>query len=353
MTNLPKTMAGVQLIGHGGPEKLIWNDAIPLPHPGSGEVLVRVLAAGVNNTDINTRLGWYSEDVTGATAAPIQGEIVAGGWAGMLEFPRIQGADLCGEVVALGENVTTPKVGARVTTMSVQDCAGPETPLAAKTLGSEMDGSFAEYCLLAADQVFNVSASPLSDIEIGAMPCAFGTAWGMLERARVSKGDDVFVTGASGGVGLAAVMLARLLGANIIAQAAPTKAEHVRAAGASQIIGRTQTPAPGSCNVWIDLVGGPTWGQHLKALRPGGRIAVAGAIAGPIIEADLRTIYLADLTIFGCTHQSRDTFQGLVDLINGGHIRPLVSQTYALRDITKAQDDFTTKRYPGKLVLIP
>jgi alcohol dehydrogenase len=93
-------MKGVQLIGHGGPDKLVWNDSLPTPRPGPGEVLVRVLAAGVNNTDINTRIGWYSRDVTGGTAEvdPDAG-VEAGGWAGALRFPLIQGGDLCGEVV--------------------------------------------------------------------------------------------------------------------------------------------------------------------------------------------------------------------------------------------------------------
>jgi NADPH:quinone reductase-like Zn-dependent oxidoreductase len=93
MTGVPATMSGVQLAGHGGPEMLVWRDDIPVPRPGAGEVLVKVLAAGVNMTDLNTRLGWYG------------GEGRAAGWAGELAFPRIQGADLCGRIVALGQGV--------------------------------------------------------------------------------------------------------------------------------------------------------------------------------------------------------------------------------------------------------
>ena len=349
----PDTMKGVQLTGHGGPEKLVWSHAIPTPEPGPGEVLIRVRAAGVNNTDINTRIGWYAKEVTGATADAIEGEVQAGGWAGALSFPRIQGADLCGTVAALGDGVTGPAIGTRVTAQAVQDWSTPDAPKAMKTLGSEMDGAFAEYCVVGAAHVFDVTASPLSDIEIAAAPCAYGTAWGMLDRAGVGQGDRVLVTGASGGVGLAAVMLARHLGATVTAQTSPAKAPAVRDAGATTILGRDDTPADNSATVVIDLVGGPHWGRLLDALAPGGRLAVAGAIAGPIVTADLRTIYLKDLALHGCTHQPRATFARLVDLLNAGAIRPLVSQTYALEDIRAAQADFEAKRHPGKLVLIP
>ncbi|NND17446.1 MAG: zinc-binding dehydrogenase, partial [Silicimonas sp.] len=297
--SLPDTMSGVRLTGHGGPEKLVWSDTIPVPRPGPGEVLIRVRAAGVNNTDINTRIGWYAKEITGATADAIEGDIEAGGWSGALDFPRIQGADLCGTVATLGEGVDGPAIGSRVTAQAVQDWSTPDDPRAMKTLGSEMDGAFAEYCVVSAHQVFDVTASPLSDTEIAAMPCAFGTAWGMLDRAGVGPGDSVFVTGASGGVGLAAVMLARHLGATVIAQTSPAKADAVRNAGAATILDRGQIPEEGTVTTVIDLVGGPDWGRLLDALRPGGRLAVAGAIAGPIVQADLRTIYLKDLALHG------------------------------------------------------
>lgn len=351
--SLPATMSGVELTAHGGPERLAWNDAIPRPEPGPGEVLVRVHAAGVNNTDINTRIGWYSRDVTGATDAAIETDIEAGGWAGALTFPLIQGADLCGTIVALGAGLTGPAIGTRVTAQGVQDWSTPDAPRGMKTLGSEMNGAFAEYCVVSATHVFDVSASPLSDTEIAAMPCAFGTAWNMLDRTGVGQGDRVLVTGASGGVGLAAVMLARHLGATVTAQTSPAKAEAVRAAGATAILGRDDRPPENSATVVIDLVGGPNWGHLLEALSPGGRLAVSGAIAGPIVTADLRTIYLKDLVLHGCTHQPLDTFARLVALINAGAIRPLVSKTYPLRDIAAAQADFAAKTHPGKLVLIP
>lgn len=350
--DIPGTMTGVQLTGHGGPERLVWNDAIPRPHPGTGEVLVKVLAAGVNNTDINTRIGWYAPEVTGAT---VEGDaaVVAGGWGGALDFPRIQGADLCGRVVALGEGVEAPAIGARVICPTNQPEPTAEYPVRFRVIGSEYDGAFAEYCAVPAHQLYDVSASPLSDVEIGAMPCAFGTAFNLLHRADVRAGDRVLVTGASGGVGLAAVMLARHLGADVIAQAAAAKAAAVRDAGADHVVDRGELPVPGSVDVVVDLVGGPHWRALLGALRHGGRYAVAGAIAGPIVEMDLREVYLRDLSLLGCTYTAPEVFAGLVRIINSGAVRPLVSNTYPMREIARAQADFNAKTYPGKLVLIP
>lgn len=113
---LPETIKGVQLTGHGGPEMLVWNDAIPTPRPGAGDALVKVLAAGVNNTDINTRIGWYSKDVAESTeGANPDVEVEAGGWSGALSFPLVQGGDLCGEVAAAGEGVSNIARGMRVT----------------------------------------------------------------------------------------------------------------------------------------------------------------------------------------------------------------------------------------------
>jgi alcohol dehydrogenase len=197
-------MSGVLLTRHGGPEVLVWSDAIPVPYPGPGEVLVQVLAAGVNNTDINPRLGWYAPAVTGATGDDTAED---GGWSGALRFPLIQGGDLCGRVVAFGAGVTGVSVGARVTAPLNQPEPTDEDPFALRAMGSEYDGAFAQYCLLPAHQVHDVSDSPLSDIEIAAMPCSHGTALGLLDRARLAAGQRVLITGASGGVGLAAVLL--------------------------------------------------------------------------------------------------------------------------------------------------
>lgn len=343
----------MQLTGHGGPEMLVWNEAIKTPVPGPDDVLVRVLAAGVNNTDINTRVGWYSKDVSGATGEASGDGVKSGGWSGALEFPLIQGSDLCGEVVAVGAGVSGFSVGMRVTCPTNQSIATAAEPTRFKAIGSEYDGAFAQYCRVPAVQLYDVSASPLSDREIGVMPCAYGTALNLLSRAKVGAGDHVLITGASGGVGMAAVQLAKHLGARVSAYSSASKATAVLDAGADQVLERGAVPAAQSVSAVIDNVGGDGFNALLMALKPGGRYATSGAIAGPIVTGDLRTIYLNDLTILGCTYTAPEVFARLVEIINTGAVRPLISKTYPLTEIAAAQADFATKRYPGKLVLIP
>lgn len=348
---MSKTMQGVYLTRHGGPEALEWREDIPVPTPGPGQVLVRVAAAGVNNTDINTRIGWYAPEVTGATDAVDQ-DVQAGGWGGALSFPRIQGGDLCGIVEQVGPGAGF-KPGQRVTCPINLPRPRPGNPTGFIALGSEIDGAFAQYCLLEADDLYDVTASPLSDVEIAAIPCAFGTAENLLTRAGVTAGHKVLITGASGGVGLAAVQLAALRGASVSGVTSAAKADTVRAQGASETFERDAPLPRDAFDVVIDVVGGPAFPGLIQALKPGGHYAVSGAIAGPIVQADLREIYLRDITIHGCTHQAFEVFGRLVEMINAGRIQPLVSKTYPLRDIAKAQEDFQSKVFPGKLVLIP
>lgn len=348
---VPTTMSGVYLTRHGGPETLEWRQDIPVPQPGPGQVLVRVSAAGVNNTDINTRVGWYSSDVTGATDAVDQA-VETGGWGGALHFPRIQGGDLCGIVERAGPD-TDFRSGQRVTCPINLPRPRPGKPHGFIALGSETDGAFAQFCLVEADDLYDVTPSPLSDVEIAAIPCAFGTAENLLTRAGVASGHKVLITGASGGVGLAAVQLATLRGATVWAVTGAAKADVVRAQGAVDTYDRDAPLPRDRFDVIIDVVGGPAWAALILALKPGGQYAVSGAIAGPIVEADLRDIYLRDITIHGCTHQSPEVFGRLVELINQGRIKPLISRTYPLRDIALAQAEFQSKALPGKLVLIP
>ena len=351
---IPNQMSGVYLTGHGGPKVLEWHEDIPVPKPGAGQVLVKVLAAGVNNTDINTRIGWYAAEVTTATEdVGDDAEVEAGGWGGALHFPRIQGGDICGKVVAVGAGVTGVGIGARVTSQINIPRPTDDNPTFYVALGSEVDGAFAQYCLLEADEVFDVSTSPLSDAEIAAIPCGYGTAWNQLKRAGVKAGDEVLITGASGVVGLAAVELAALLGARVTGVAAPAKAEQVLSAGASATLPRGNDPGQDRFDVVVDVVAGEAWPGLILALKPGGHYATSGAIAGPIVEADLRQIYLRDITIHGCSFMSRAVFQGLVDMVNDGKLRPVIAKTYPLRDIAEAQSDFQSKAQAGKLILLP
>ncbi|MBK8456768.1 MAG: alcohol dehydrogenase family protein [Phyllobacteriaceae bacterium] len=355
---IPTTMAAVMLTGHGGTEKLVWREEAPTPTPAPGEVLVEIRAAGVNNTDINTRIGWYSSGVGGGTEeavsassdAPADGDWTGGG----LAFPRIQGADACGLVVAVGPGVSPGRIGERVI---VQSCLvslgdGEITPW----LGSERDGAFAQFVTAPSDDTYAVDGS-LTDVELAAIPCGYGTAQNLLSRAGVRVGDRVLVTGASGNVGLAAVQLAAQRGAEVFAIAAGPKHDALRAIGARQCLERggpiARTLGPRSIDAVIDVVGGPQWPDLLDVLRTGGRYAVSGAIAGPLVSLDLRKLYLKDLTLIGCTKQDRPAFVELVGLARLGAIRPPVARTFPLSAIAEAQALFQTKTVIGKIVLVP
>ena len=354
---IPKTMSAVLLTGHGGLDKLEYRDDVPVPVPLSGEVLIRVGGAGVNNTDINTRIGWYSKAVSGDTnAGGAEGfdtvDTDDASWSGTpLQFPRIQGADCCGEIVAVGEGVDASRIGERILVRTMQRAGD----FKCVTFGSEFDGGFAQYAKASAQEAFCVD-SDWTDVELASIPCAYSTAEGMLHRAGLGA-ERVLITGASGGVGSAAVQLAKRRGAEVVALASATKHREVSALGADQVIDRNADLVAelgtDNVDVVIDLVAGEGWPALLEVLKTGGRYATSGAIAGPIVELDVRTLYLKDLTFYGCTFQEESVFENLIGYIERNEIKPLVAKTYPLRDIVKAQEDFLAKKHTGKLVLIP
>ena len=358
---LPATMHAAVLTGFGGPDKLVYRSDVLLPVAQTGEVLIRVGASAVNNTDINTRTGWYSKTVDTSSASDGVGFDASAdttpGWGGTaMQFPRIQGADCCGTIVAVGAGVDAQRVGQRVLVRPVLRMYAGYAPFACWYLGSECDGAFAEYTKVPADAALPIHSS-LGDAELATFPCAYSTAENLLSRSGVRAGDRVLVTGASGGVGSAAVQLALRRGAQVVAQAAPEKQPVLLELGAEAAIDRgedaLQSLGRNAVSVVIDLVGGAQWPLLLDALRTGGRYASAGAIAGPVVPLDLRTLYLKDLSLFGCTFQDDIIFENLVGYIECGELRPLLAQTYALSDIAQAQADFSAKQFLGKLALVP
>lgn len=358
---IPETMQGVYLTGHGGFETLVFSTDIPVPAPKAGEVLIRVKGAGVNNTDINTRTAWYSKAVTTATEAGAESGFDSsaeddGSWSGEpLQFPMIQGADCCGYVVAVGEGVPESRIGERVLVRTMQAETATDENYQCITLGSELNGAFAQYMTAASHHSLKVECD-WSDAELASIPCAYSTAEGMLHRAAVGK-ETVLITGASGGVGSAAIQLAKRRGATVIAVSAATKADAVKALGADQVVDRNcdlvATLGKNAVDVVVDLVAGPAWPCLLEVLKGGGRYVASGAIAGPIVELDVRTLYLKDLSLLGSTYQSDVVFENLIGYIERGEIRPVVAKTYPLKNIVEAQTDFLAKKHTGKLVLIP
>ncbi len=351
-------MRAVLLTGHGGFDRLEVRDDVAVPQAEAGQVLVRVAAAGVNNTDINTRIGWYAPDVAtavqsgGDEAVPTMRADV--GWAGNVPtFPRIQGADACGRIVDVGPGGDATRVGERVVVEPVfrntDDAGAP--PL---YFGSEVNGAFAQYAVVPDRHAVRVDCT-WTDVELASIPCSYSAAENMLSRAGVGPGQSVVVTGASGGVGSAAIQLAKRRGAHVTAVAAAAKYDEVRVLGADAVLPRDVDLAaalgPKTVDVVIDVVGGPSWSQVLAVLRPGGRYAVCGAIGGPWVELDLRTLYLNDLTLFGCTAFDPAVFADLVGYIERGEIRPVVAATFPLHDIVAAQRLFLTKQHVGKIVL--
>jgi NADPH:quinone reductase-like Zn-dependent oxidoreductase len=223
-------------------------------------------------------------------------------------------------------------------------------------LGTDMDGAFAQYVAVPATEVFPVE-SDWTDAELGSIPCAYGTAENMVHRAGVSAADHVLVTGASGGVGSATVQLAKRRGATVTAVCAEAKFEAVSALGADRVVSRNAdleaVLAPDGVDVAVDNVAGAGFAAVLGTLRRGGRYVSSGAIAGPTVTLDMRTFYLRDLTLLGCTAWDEPVFPNLVGYIERGEIRPHVASTFALAAIADAQREFLTKRHVGKLVLIP
>ena len=353
--SIPATMRAVLLTGNGGYDRLELRDDVPVPVPGPDDVLIRIGAAGVNNTDINTRIGWYSKAVGESTDVGAATGIAAAeddGWSGAtFQFPRIQGADACGRIVAVGQNVDAMRIGERVLVMpNLQGNSRYDI----RYFGSEVDGGFADYTCVPAVNAFCIN-SLLSDAELASFPCAYATAENILTRIGLVAGERVLITGASGGVGSAAVQLAKRRGTEVIAMASGEKAEAVCALGANQVIPRDADLQAQFGDEYfdaaVDVVGGTQFASILNTLKRGGRYGVSGAISGPIVDLDLRTLYLKDLRLIGCTVLEPEVFPNLIGYIERGEIKPVVAATYPLTEIVAAQEAFLTKRHVGKIVL--
>lgn len=357
---IPDNMRGMVLTGHGGPDKLVYRTDLDVPTPGADEVLIEVTACGVNNTDILTREGAYgAEDDPDAVSSFQRDEST-------LTFPRIQGADIVGRVAAVGSGVSQARIGERVMVdFSIYnggdggradlDCANMDY------IGNGRDGGFAEFATVPADQARMIDTDK-TDIELATFCCAYMTGEHMLERVGVGSGERVLVTGASGGVGSAVIQLCRARGAIPYALSSVEKqrallevgAEAVIPKDADDLVGAVEDATAGQpVDVVVDVVAGPLFNDLLRVLRPQGRYVTCGAIAGPLVEMDLRTVYLKHLQLHGSSQGNRADFDRLVEYIEAGQLKAMVGGVYRLSNLHRAQADFPAKKFIGKLVIVP
>ena len=353
------------LTGHGGLEALEYHEDWPTPVPAEHEVLIKVGACGLNNTDVNTRTGWYSKTVSEATTGGAYDKVGEDDptWGGApITFPRIQGADTVGQVVACGSEADQSLVGKRVLVDCwLRDWNDPLNKNNTGYFGSECDGGFAQYTTAHYKNI-GVIESNLTDAELATFSCSYTTAEGMLDRAGVNTDDTVLVTGASGGVGSAVVQLARRRGARVVALASEAKHERLQSLGIDAILPRNpenlahalkESIGSETVSVVADIVGGDYFPSVIDVLERGGRYTCSGAIAGPIVELDLRTFYLRDLTFTGSTVIPPHIFTNLIEYIERNEIKPLLAVSYPLAQLRDAQQAFIDKNHTGNIVVIP
>jgi NADPH:quinone reductase-like Zn-dependent oxidoreductase len=349
--SIPKTMKAMLLTGHGGPEKLVLENDWPTPDIAPDEVLIRVGACGINNTDI-----WVREGAYGVSDDP---DAVASFGDSPLQFPLIQGADIAGVIVSCGTDVDPSRNGQRVMVdFGIYAEPGDDIP-SHDYIGSGRPGGFAEYVAVPAENAHSIETS-LSDVELATFCCAYITGEHMLRKAGVSAGERVLVTGASGGVGSGVIQLCRARGAIPYAVVGADKEEAVMAIGAEGTITRgtdnfietvSEVTMNAPINVIVDTVSGPMLPDLIEILTPRGRYATCGAMGGPMVEIDMRRIYLKNLELHGATQGTRRDFEAIRDYALSGKIKPLVAGTFSLNDLGRAQEEFKKKQFVGKFVI--
>jgi zinc-binding alcohol dehydrogenase/oxidoreductase len=320
----------VRIHEDGGPEVLRYEDADD-PVAGPGEVLIRLKAASLNHLDIWTRQGLPS--------AP---------------KPRILGADGAGVVDAPGEDADRFAAGDKVV-------INPGLDDGAHILGEHMDGTHAELIAVPADYVHPLPGD-LTFEEAAAFPLVFETAYRMLvTRAGVQEGEWVLVWGVGGGVASAALVLAKALGARVIAtSSSDEKLERAREAGADAVVNhesgdvaaavKEATEGHGA-DVVVEHVGEATWKTSLQAAATEGRVVVCGATSGPNPPAQLHRVWWKQLSILGSTMGTRADFAGVYDLVARGTAKPIVDRVFPLSEAAAAHEYLEAGNQFGKVVL--
>ncbi len=363
---IPNTMKAMVLTGHGDIDKLEYQN-VPTPRPGPGQVLVQVTATAKNNTDRKAREGLYSTKKGEMTSFRMGGKPT-------LTFPRIQGADIAGRVVAVGDGVDESRIGERgLLDFNIYADGRRDINLTPDYYGHGADGGFAEYVVLPSDQFHYIPNPELSDAELAAMGmCSYQTAMHMLTSANVRAGERVLVTGASGGVGTALIQLCRILGAIPYALSKKGKADALVALGAEAVLDRSnmdsfeervkEQTGGKPIDAVMDLVGGEMTDRFIdtmifdmNARDTYPRLSIAGASGGNISEILWTRIYLYQVQIYGVSHGTREEAEQLMAWIRGGQLKPVLHGAFRLSDLHRAEDYFVNRgsNYLGKIVIVP
>lgn len=365
---VPKTMSAMLLTGHGDVDKLQYRQDVITPKPGAGQVLVQVTATAKNNTDRKAREGLYptkgKEEVTS----------FAMGGSPTLTFPRIQGADIAGRVVAVGEGVDAARIGERgLLDFNIYADERRDINLTPDYYGHGADGGYADFVVVPADQFHHVPNPELHDAELAAMGmCSYQTAYHMMTSANIGAGERVLVTGASGGVGTALIQLCRIVGAIPYAVSQPDKADALLALGAEVVIDRGDlstfvervlaTTDGKPIDAVMDLVGGQmtdlfidTMIVDMQGRSSYPRLSIAGASGGNISEIMWTRVYLYQVQIFGVSHGTREEAEQLIEWIRSGALKPVLHAAFKLSDLHNAERYFVNRgsNYLGKIVIVP
>jgi zinc-binding alcohol dehydrogenase/oxidoreductase len=322
-------MKALRIHEDGGPEVLRL-DEVDDPVAGPGEVLIRLKAASLNHLDIWLRQGLPS-----------------------VPKPRILGADGAGVVEALGEGVDGFELGQRVV-------LNPGLRNGAEIVGEHRDGTHAELIAIPSQNV-HPSPEELSFEEAAAFPLVYETAYRMLvTRSGLQAGEWVLVWGIGSGVGSAAFLIAKALGARVVVTSSDDgKLERARELGADEtvnhesgdVVSVVKEATEGGAHVVVEHVGEATWKTSLQVARTGGRIAVCGATSGPNPPANLHRIFWKQLSIFGSTMGTAEDFAGVYELVASGRVKPLVDRVFPLEEAADAHRHLESGKQFGKVVL--
>jgi len=342
-------MKAVQFSDHGGTDVIDYGD-FPDPEIGSDEVLVDVKAGALNHLDIWTRRGLPGID---------------------LEMPHIPGSDGAGVVTEVGEDVTRFEEGDRVALLSgvycgeCEFCRRGEYPLCASyhIIGEHTRGVHSEFAAIPAENLTSVPEHV--DWETAAAaPLVFQTAWRMLlTRGDLGAGETVLVLGSSGGVGHAAVQVAKHAGAEVIATAGnEEKLSYAEEIGADHTIDYTENDFAAEIreltgkrgvDMVVDHVGADTWSDSLKSLAKGGRVVTCGATTGGQPETNINRIFWNQLSVIGSTMATPGEAEDALELVWDGTFEPRIRETLPMSETVRAHEMLENREGFGKVVVIP